>query len=347
MTRSYSIIDTWKILGVKGIHKRKSYNRLVTRVSSGLLPTSRRAAAPHNRVGQRGRQHGLCELRKSLAPLDVLVGVRGVVQGDAAKVAVAEVGLDDVLGLVLVEVVAGVVDGVLAPGQANVQLRGRAGSRGHGGRPRVVGEAAAVGGPRAGDVVRVGRDPRPGGAGGRVVELDEESVKGDRRYQLAHAGVWHGALGRGGECQARLGGRGEQLAELGGEGDVSSRPVCAFTFHQPICILKYACSICIRRVLLTVGRVFNVQREPVDCRSGSVTIHVERPGQTRLDPDLVPGPKETEKHVCKLHAIRDAVELVFTRVTSKGQEYALSVGPLACRYVGRELGTAGLQRVRG
>ena len=98
----------------------------------------------------------------------------------------------------------------------------------------------------------------------------------------------------------------------------------------------------IRLVLLTIGWGLNVQREAVDRRSGSITGHVKGPGQTRLDPDLVPGPKQTEKHVCKLDAVRDPVDLVFTRVTSKGQEDLLSVGPLTRRYVGRELGAARL-----
>lgn len=103
----------------------------------------------------------------------------------------------------------------------------------------------------------------------------------------------------------------------------------------------------IRLVLPTIGRGLDVQREAVDRRSRRVTRHVEGPGQTCFHPDLVPRPKQTEKHVCKLYAILDAVDLVFTRVTSKSQEDFLAVCPLACRYVGRQEGAAGLQTVFG
>lgn len=100
-------------------------------------------------------------------------------------------------------------------------------------------------------------------------------------------------------------------------------------------------------MLLTIRRGLDVQREAVDRRSHRVTRHVKGPGQTRLHPDLVPRPKQAEKHVCKLYAILDAVDLVCTRVTSKSKEYSLAVCLLACRYVGRQEGAAGLQTVFG
>lgn len=103
----------------------------------------------------------------------------------------------------------------------------------------------------------------------------------------------------------------------------------------------------IRCVLLTIGRVLNVQREPVDRRSHSVAGHVERSRQARLDPDIVPRPEEAPEHVCKPHAIRDAVELVLARVPSQSQEDLLSEGPLARRYVCRDERAAGLQLVLG
>lgn len=109
----------------------------------------------------------------------------------------------------------------------------------------------------------------------------------------------------------------------------------------------YMACIYIRRVLLTVWSILDVHQDTVDCRPSGVTRHVEWPGQTRLNPDVVPRPEQTEKHVCELHAICNAVELVFTRVSSESQEDLLSVSPLACRYVGCELGAAGLQSVLG
>lgn len=100
-------------------------------------------------------------------------------------------------------------------------------------------------------------------------------------------------------------------------------------------------------VLLTVGRVLNVQRESVDGRSHSVAGHVERPGQAGLDPDIVPRPEETPEHVCESHAIRDAIELVLARVPSQSQEDLLPENPLARRYICRDERTAGLQLVLG
>jgi hypothetical protein len=321
-------------------------------VASCLLSHSSAATAPHQRVRERVGQGRLGPLRERLVEHDILIGGLGVPDGDAAKVAVAKVGVDQARGLVGGDVVAGVlVDGGHAAGQAEVQLGPGAGAAGQGGGPRVVGEAARGEVPRARDVVRVGVGPSPGRAARGVVEPDQEGVQGHRRDQLAHAGVGHGTLGRAAEGEAGLGGCREETAQLRGKGYVSGATICSRSLVTSRS--AFLCSPRTRGVhfgisfLLTVGRGLNVEQEAVDRRAGRVAGHVQGPGQSSLDPYLVPGPKEAEKHVCKDGAVRDSADLVFTRATAKGQQDLLPIGPLACRDVGRELGAAGLQLVFG